>query len=81
MLIAIDNKDVALLCFTRKTADVVPDDIEKACGTTKEAKDKCVKTVVYKSMCSRVLQLLNLKHPVVVFLQTDILSFQIWLER
>jgi len=55
MLIAIDNKDVALLCFTRKTADVVPDDIEKACGTTNEAKDKCVKTVVYKSMCSRVL--------------------------
>lgn len=52
MLIAFANKDVGLLCFIRKTADVIPDDIDKACGV---AKDKCVRTVVYKSMCCRVI--------------------------
>lgn len=55
MLIAFANKDVGLLCFIRKTADVIPDDIDKACGVAKEAKDKCVRTVVYKSMCCRVI--------------------------
>lgn len=55
MLIAIGNKDIGLLCFIRKTADVIPDDIDKACSVTEEAKEKCVRTVVYKSMCSHVI--------------------------
>ena len=49
MLIAIGNKDIGLLCFIRKTADVIPDDIDKACGVPAK-EEKCVKTVVYKSM-------------------------------
>jgi len=55
VLIASGNKDVGLLCFIRKTADVIPDDIDKACGVTKDENEKCVRTVVYKSMCSRVI--------------------------
>ena len=51
MLIAIGNKDVGLLCFIRKTADVIPDDIDKACGVAKDAKEKWV----YKSMCVRAI--------------------------
>ena len=47
--------DVGLLCFIRKTADVIPSDIDKACGVTEETKEKCVRTVIYKSMCSRVI--------------------------
>lgn len=47
--------DVGLLCFIRKTADVIPGDIDKACGVTEEAKEKCVRTVIYKSMCRRVI--------------------------
>ena len=55
MLIAIGNKDIGLLCFIRKTADFIPDDIDKACSVTEETKEKCVRTVVYKSMCSLVI--------------------------
>jgi len=54
-LIAIGNKDFGLLCFIRKTADVIPDDIDKACGVGNEEEEKCVRTEVYKSMCSRVI--------------------------
>ena len=42
---------VGLFCIIRKTADVVPEDIEKACGVEKE---KCIRTVIYKSKCSSV---------------------------
>lgn len=35
--------------FIKKTADVIPGDIDKACGVTEEAKEKCVRTVIYKS--------------------------------
>jgi len=55
MLIAIGNKDFGLLCLIRKTADVIPDDIDKACGVGNEEEEKCVRTEVYKSMCSRVI--------------------------
>ena len=42
-----NNKVVGLCLFTvaRKTADVVPDNIDKACGV----EEKCVRTFVYKS--------------------------------
>lgn len=56
MLITIGNKTfktatVGLFCFNRKTADVIPEDIDKACGVKKQ---KCIRTVIYKSKCNRV---------------------------
>ncbi|XP_020614615.1 prostatic acid phosphatase-like [Orbicella faveolata] len=35
--------------FIKKTADVIPDDIDKACGVGNEEEEKCVRTEVYKS--------------------------------
>ena len=44
-----ENKPVnhALIAIGRKTADIIPSDIDKACGV--EEAEKCVKTIIYKS--------------------------------
>ena len=44
-----EKSDVWNCLFTvaRTTADVVPDNIDKACGV----EEKCVKSIVYKSKC------------------------------
>lgn len=42
---------VYFIFLIRATSDVVPDDIDKACGktATKPAEEKCVQTFIYKS--------------------------------
>lgn len=71
-MIAIVNKTfktatVGLFYLIRTTADVIPDDIDKACRVDVPADEKCIRTVIYKSKCSRVILLYDTRNVVVFY--------------